>query len=284
MRLLFRSFVVALLAAVVVAVQARTGTIAGVVEDTDGGAVPGASVTVTGGDVQRKTLTDGQGRFEFRDLPPGSYRLVVRLAGFLSAAESLLVEGGRTSECAVKLEIGVSWRPLSAETPDPTDPALARGLYVAALDLIFRREHPGRLLVQAETVPLPHVINEDWTRQLEGAPAELRAQLAPGTARRSVWHNLAAFPPQSQLLPQAEITKAIGLFGAGDIARLRNRFGTSSYQAFSQVLVTADGLHALVQYGHHCGNLCGEGSLVWFSRSDRASSWMFRGRGFAWVS
>ena len=59
------------------------GAVQGRVQDPDGAWVLGASVRLEVGDarVSRATLTDGQGKFVFRDVPAGAYHLVVTAPG-----------------------------------------------------------------------------------------------------------------------------------------------------------------------------------------------------------
>ena len=67
-----------------VAVSAGTGGVAGVVMDPQRAVIPGVDVTCrpeAGGDT-RKTVTDGRGRYLFRDLQPGLYRVEAALEGF----------------------------------------------------------------------------------------------------------------------------------------------------------------------------------------------------------
>jgi hypothetical protein len=64
--------------------QISTGTIVGVVEDNTGGAVPGASVTLTQtatGQV-RQTQTNDHGQFNAPFLPLGSYSVSVTAPGY----------------------------------------------------------------------------------------------------------------------------------------------------------------------------------------------------------
>src|SRR5688500_8192647 len=66
--------------------QSLFGTISGSVEDEQGGALPGADVTLTdqtSGVVQR-TTTNAEGVFVFAAVPAGTYRVKVELQNFSS--------------------------------------------------------------------------------------------------------------------------------------------------------------------------------------------------------
>jgi hypothetical protein len=64
--------------------QITTGTIAGRILDTDGGVLPGVTVTArqTETGLQRTTTSDAQGRYTLAALPPGAYEIRAELAGF----------------------------------------------------------------------------------------------------------------------------------------------------------------------------------------------------------
>ena len=64
------------------AATAQTGEIAGVVVDTTGGVLPGATVTLTGAAGGATTQADAEGRFTFGRLPAGVYAVTVFLSGF----------------------------------------------------------------------------------------------------------------------------------------------------------------------------------------------------------
>jgi len=103
--------------------QVTTGTIAGRILDSDGGALPGVLVTArqmeTG--LQRTTTSDAQGRYRVPAMPPGSYELRAELAGFrpllrsgvtLTIAQTAVVDltmtvGGVTEEVSVVGEASV---------------------------------------------------------------------------------------------------------------------------------------------------------------------------------
>src|SRR5581483_702688 len=86
----------ALLLACAASASAQDAEVHGIVRDTSGAVVPGASVTLahpaTG---QEQTLTtDGAGRYAFALLSPGDYVLTVALQGFQSARDTLAIDTG----------------------------------------------------------------------------------------------------------------------------------------------------------------------------------------------
>ena len=62
--------------------QTYTGTVTGIVSDEQGGALPGASVTLTGKTGARTSVTDARGEYRFTAVDPGSYEISVELTGF----------------------------------------------------------------------------------------------------------------------------------------------------------------------------------------------------------
>ena len=81
-----------LVASASVASAQTTGTINGRVVDSQGLAVPGATVTVTGAQGSKTTTTDTDGRYQMPYLTPGTYTVKAELAGF-KAVEQRNVAG-----------------------------------------------------------------------------------------------------------------------------------------------------------------------------------------------
>src|SRR3990170_5473338 len=73
----------ALLVPLPAAGQALYGSITGTVSDPQGAAIPGATVTATntGTGLQLTAVTDRDGNYTFRNLPPGIYDLGASLSG-----------------------------------------------------------------------------------------------------------------------------------------------------------------------------------------------------------
>lgn len=87
--------------------QTTTGTLTGRLTDSQGLAVPGATVTVTGPQGSKSFATDGEGRFQAPFLVPGIYTVRAELQGFKSVELSNVTVGlGQTTDVGVKMEVG----------------------------------------------------------------------------------------------------------------------------------------------------------------------------------
>ena len=67
-----------------------TGSLTGTLTDASGGVLPGATVTLSGPNIQgtRTDTTDAQGTYNFRNLPPGGdYKLTAQLSGFRDSTQ-----------------------------------------------------------------------------------------------------------------------------------------------------------------------------------------------------
>jgi len=74
---------VALIMAIIPALaQETTGSVRGRVVDAQGLAVPGVTVTTTGPQGAKTTVTDAEGRFSIPFLTPGVYSVRAELQGF----------------------------------------------------------------------------------------------------------------------------------------------------------------------------------------------------------
>ena len=101
-----RSVVVVVLLLLVPAVhraQSAAGAVAAVVSDTTGGLLVGATCRIAGTAESRVALADTDGRCRFENLPAGTYRLTIELAGFESREVTVAVDAQGTTETAVRL-------------------------------------------------------------------------------------------------------------------------------------------------------------------------------------
>ncbi len=119
---LFLGLLASMLLSTAAVAQTVTGTISGIATDTNGAAVPGASVTLVGdlkGDARTLTTNDA-GRFSFTAVQPGAYSIRIEQKGFqtleqksvvLSANENLALgemklQPGQLSEMVTVTSVG----------------------------------------------------------------------------------------------------------------------------------------------------------------------------------
>jgi hypothetical protein len=80
---------------------ATTGILAGVV--TDSANVPIAGVEVSLPDLSKTSLTNAEGAFALRDVPPGTQHLLVRRVGYGPVEAQIAIEAGRTVERHIRM-------------------------------------------------------------------------------------------------------------------------------------------------------------------------------------
>ena len=71
--------------------QGTTGTLSGTLTDSSGAVMPGVTVTLSGPSLQgvRTTVSDEQGFYRFRNVPPGpDYSITATLSGFRDAGQA----------------------------------------------------------------------------------------------------------------------------------------------------------------------------------------------------
>src|SRR5258707_6898492 len=87
-------------------VLAAGSSVSGVVVDTKGASISGATVTLVAPEVQAKSVsTDQQGRFKFDDVAPGIYVVTVSAKGFAELRrDSVNVIDGKAATLELKLE------------------------------------------------------------------------------------------------------------------------------------------------------------------------------------
>jgi hypothetical protein len=105
---IWASIVAALFLVPLLAAQVGYGGLTGVVIDSSGAALPGATVTLIGSDRgdQRSTVTNDRGQFTFVGLQGGQYTLEVSLSGFAAVRRVLTIAGGRTERMTIAMRVG----------------------------------------------------------------------------------------------------------------------------------------------------------------------------------
>jgi hypothetical protein len=103
----FAFVAVVLAAAVPLAAQSLTGTVAGTITDEQGGALPGVTVTLTGKTGSKTATTEANGTYRFVALDPGSYSVQTSLAGFAGRRqENIIVTVGKEAVADFSLKVG----------------------------------------------------------------------------------------------------------------------------------------------------------------------------------
>src|SRR5262245_47578452 len=151
------------LAFAVPAAAVESGSLRGVVLDTSGQPVAGATVSLEGGAPGvgvRAAVTDGAGRFELGSLPPAiGYRLRVVLSGFASVEMTgVQVEAGRVTQVTVGLSSSESLRETvtvrsTARVLDPDTPAASTRFsseFIDAVPLLGRNYQDVLTLARSE--------------------------------------------------------------------------------------------------------------------------------------
>jgi hypothetical protein len=118
-----------------------TSAIVGAVADPSGAAVTGASVTVIATDTgaTRRSVTDAAGRFDFPQLKPGTYTVIVGAVGFQPQTIGSVVSGlgqKQTVNFSLKLASAKGQIIVTGETPliNPENPNTATTLNAPALE------------------------------------------------------------------------------------------------------------------------------------------------------
>lgn len=122
------------------ALWAQTGEVSlrGQVTDPSGAAVPAATVTLVGPDgAARGAQTDeSEGRYLFRDLPPGAYILRIRVAGFADFEKTgIAIARGRTQTLDIRLVVIMEKQEVTVREEDTTKISVSPSNNASALVL-----------------------------------------------------------------------------------------------------------------------------------------------------
>src|SRR5260370_25219671 len=98
--------------------QGASGSAAGTVTDPTGAVIPGATVEISNpvSGFTRTTKTDGNGQFQFFNIPFNPYRLTVTAQGFATSTKSVDVSSVVRVTALVKLDIEGSATSVTVET------------------------------------------------------------------------------------------------------------------------------------------------------------------------
>jgi len=117
--------------------QLQTGNLYGTVTDDQGAALPGVTVTVTGGGAPQVQVTNAQGQFRFLGLGPSQYDLKAELEGFSTIDyPNIVINVGRNTNIEVKLSAAVEdIITVTAESPLLDERRISTGATVSQTEL-----------------------------------------------------------------------------------------------------------------------------------------------------
>ena len=99
-------YALALLLMLAAPVAAQTASVSGTITDQSGGAVPGATVTLTGPGGTASTTSGARGEYSFANLANGTYRVAVTLSGFAPNTREVVVSGANVEVPVISLALG----------------------------------------------------------------------------------------------------------------------------------------------------------------------------------
>ena len=171
--------VVALFAFVVLALptslaaQTGLGGLRGYVRDSQGGALPGVTVTATAPESIRPTVgvTNEEGYYRLINLPPGTYKVTAELTGFAPfTREGILIRAGATFQVDVAMSLGALQETITVAGDSPMVEVLKPG-NVLNIDGDFQRAMP----IQAR---------RNWSDFLELTPGIISRGFDDGSGRQ----------------------------------------------------------------------------------------------------
>ncbi len=153
--------------------QTGQGSLRGYVRDSQGGALPGVTVTATSPELLRPVtaVTNDEGYYRLINLPPGTYALAAELAGFSAfKREGILLRAGATFAVDVELALGTLQESVTVSGDSPMVEVLRPG-NVLNIDGDFQRNMP----IQAR---------RNWSDFLELTPGVISRGFDDGSGRQ----------------------------------------------------------------------------------------------------
>ena len=133
-----------------------------------------------------------------------------------------------------------------------------------------------RVLDRSILMPSLQGASSNWLRQFASVPAELRELAMNQSPTKAQPFGPAVFPAEARMVSQEEIDALHAAHGSRFWDEFKSRFDATGWISFSDVILSREGLDALVYYEAQCGGLCAEAGYAWVHRDTRQSRWSVR--------
>ncbi|MGA8492815.1 MAG: carboxypeptidase regulatory-like domain-containing protein [Terriglobales bacterium] len=191
-----------------VSAQTTTGTLRGKVTDPTGAVIPRASVTATGPDGRKTTaVTDNQGNYELKGLPPGSYTITTAAKGFaVSTEQNFAISASQVQHFDIALEIQVEKEKVEVQEEGTTvsvNPSEnASSIVIKGKDLEALSDDPDELQQELEALAGPSAGPNGGQIYIDGFTA---GQLPPKSSIREIRINQNPFSAEYDKLGYGRI-------------------------------------------------------------------------------
>src|SRR5262245_21261501 len=158
--------------------QGGDGGLRGTVRDSQGGVLPGVTITARSPEVisPATAITDESGAYRLVNLPPGTYSVTAELSGFAGfKREGILLRAGATFQVDIVMEVG-SLQETITVTGDSPMIEVARPSNVLNIDGEFQKS-------------IPAVQSHFWSDFLQYAPGVLSRPHNDGSGRQNYFGN-----------------------------------------------------------------------------------------------
>jgi hypothetical protein len=190
------------------AAQTTAGTLRGKVTDPTGAVIPQAIVTATGPDGQKTTaVTDNQGNYELKGLPPGSYTITTSAKGFaVSTEQSFTISASQVQHFDIGLEIQVEQEKVEVQeegtTVSVSPSENASSIVIKGKDLEALSDDPDELQQELEALAGPSAGPNGGQIYIDGFTA---GQLPPKSSIREIRINQNPFSAEYDKLGYGRI-------------------------------------------------------------------------------
>jgi hypothetical protein len=160
-------------------------------------------------------------------------------------------------------------------------------VYTALLSENYHGVSASRMVVKDTAVAMPTLrgSSSEWLKEFDEVPFELGRLASRPSPTQPHRLDASLFPTRTRLVPASVIeTIFTGPGVEENWSAFRTQVKAQGWLAFSDSLLAADQLNALVYYEARCGGLCGEGGYVWLRRDTVGSAWRISKKIVSWMS